>query len=141
MLLNEIGGQDYSGITHTTQRLEEKLRQQYKRKIKIEKDKTNRGNVIFFKCYELRRSFQRRAFCGVQKIASNIRDMTLFLPDATFQAEKEKLPEKPKLKDIFNGGVKTPDVLTHFLTHLVCSPDVRRGKSKIKQRRVDWSSY
>ena len=27
MLLNEIGGQDYSGITHTTQRLEEKLRQ------------------------------------------------------------------------------------------------------------------
>ena len=89
MLLNEIGGQDYSGITHTIQRLEGKLRQQYERKIKIEKDKTNRGNVIFFKCCELRRSFQRRAFYGVQKTASNIRDMTLFLRDAIFQAEEE----------------------------------------------------
>ena len=34
--------------------------------------------------------------------------------------------------------VKTPDVLTQFLTHLACGPDIRRGKSEIKQRRVDF---
>ena len=55
-----------------------------------------------------------------------------------FQAEEEKFPEKPKLKDIFNGRVKTTDVFTQFLTHLVCGPDVRHGKSEIKQRRVDF---
>ena len=63
--------------------------------------------------------------------------MTFFLRDAIFQPEEEKLPEKPKLKDIFNGGVKTLDAITQFLTHLVCGPDARRGKSEIKQRRVD----
>ena len=47
MLLTESGGQEYSGITHTTPRLEEKLWQWYKVKIKIEKGKTKRGNVIF----------------------------------------------------------------------------------------------
>ena len=63
--------------------------------------------------------------------------MTFFLRDIIFQAEEEKLPGKPKLKDIFNGGVKTPDVLTQFLTHLVCSPDILHEKSKIKQSMVD----
>ena len=47
ILLTEIGGQENSGITHITERLEEKLRKWYKGKIKIEKGKTMRGNVIF----------------------------------------------------------------------------------------------
>ena len=67
------------------------------------------------------------------KTTSNIRDKAFFLWNAMFQAEEEKVPEKPKLKDIFNGWVKTPDVLTQFF----CSPDVRRRKSEINQRRVD----
>ena len=62
----------------------------------------------------------------------------VYLRDAIFQAEEEKLSEKPKLKDIFSGGGKTPDVLTQFLTHLACGPDIRRGKFEIKQRRVDF---
>ena len=40
-------------------------------------------------------------------------------------------------KNIFNGGIKTPDFLTQFLTDLDCGPDLRRGKSEIKQRRID----
>ena len=71
------------------------------------------------------------------KTASNIRVIAFFLWDAIFQAQEEKLTEKPKLKDIFKGGIKTPDVLTWFLTHLVCAPDVWHEKSEIKQRRVD----
>lgn len=47
MLLTESGGEEYSGITHTTQRLEEKLWQWYKVNIKMEKGKTKPGNVIF----------------------------------------------------------------------------------------------
>ena len=137
MVLTEIGGQEYSGITpHATQRLEEKLRQWYKGKIKIEKGKTKRGNVIFSSAMSYTEAF-RKEHSMENKTTSNIRDMAFFLRDAIFQAEEEKLPEKPKLKDIFNGGVKTPDVLTQFLTHLVCSPDVRRGKSEIKQKRVN----
>ena len=49
------------------------------------------------------------------KTASKIGNMVYFLRDAICQAKEEKLPEKPKLKYIFNGGLKTPDVLTQFL--------------------------
>ena len=66
MLLTEIGGQEYSGITYTTQRLEERLRQWHKGKIKIETGKTKVWECYFFKCYELRRSFQKRASYGIQ---------------------------------------------------------------------------
>ena len=112
------------------------LRQWYKGKIKIEKGKTKRGNVIFSSAMSYEEAF-RKEHSMEYKTASKIRDMTFFLRDAIFQAEEEKLPEKPKSKDIFNGGFKTPDVLTQFLMHLVYGPDVRRGKSETKQRRVD----
>ena len=77
----------------------------------------------FFKSYELEEAFQKEHSMEY-KTVSNIRGIVFFLWDVIFQAQEEKLTEKPKLKDIFKGGIKTPDVLTWFLTHLVCAPDV-----------------
>ena len=133
MLLNEISVQVYSGIIHTAQRLEEKLRLWYKGKIKIENRRTKCGNVISSSAMSYEEAF-RKEYSMEYNTGSNIKNMKFFLRDTIFQAEEEKLPENPKLKDIFNGGIKTPNSV---LTHLVCAPDVRRGKSEIKQKKVD----
>ena len=87
ILPSEIGGQKYSGTTHTTQRLEEELRQWYKVKIKIEKRKNEAWKCYFFKSYELQ-TF-RKQHSMEYKTASNIRDMTFFLQDAIFQVEED----------------------------------------------------
>ena len=123
MLLTEIGGHQYNRITHTTQRLEEKLRRWYKGKIKIEKGKTKHGNVIFSSAMSYEEAFRKEHSMEYETV-SNIRDMALFLRDVISPAEEEELAEKPKLKYVFNRGVKTPNVYTQFLTHLVCIPDV-----------------
>ena len=72
--MTETSGRQYSGITHTTQRLEEKLRQWYKGKIKIEKSKTKRRNVIFSSAMSYEKAF-RKEHSMEYKTASNIRDM------------------------------------------------------------------
>ena len=59
MFLTEIGWQEYSGITHKTQRLEEKLRQWYKGKIKIGKVKRKCGNVIFSSAMSYKEAFRK----------------------------------------------------------------------------------
>ena len=78
MLLTEIGGQEHSGITHITQRLEEKLRHWYKGKIKIEKCKTKHRNVIFSSAMTYEEAF-RKEHSMEYNIASNIRNMAFFL--------------------------------------------------------------
>ena len=80
--LQEYSAQKYSGITHTTQGLEEKLRKWYKGKIKIEKDITKLGNVIFSSAMSYEEAFRKE------------HSMAFFLRDAIFQAEEEMLPEK-----------------------------------------------
>ena len=91
ILLTEIGGQENSGITHTTERLEEKLRKWYKGKIKIEKGKTMRGNVIFSSAmsYEAFRKEHSMEY----KTASNIRDTT-FIYGMLYFRQKRKSYQK-----------------------------------------------
>ena len=70
--MTEIGAQEHNGIIHTTQRLEEKLIQWYKGKMKIEKGKTNRGNVTFSSAMSYKEAL-RREHSVAYKTASNIR--------------------------------------------------------------------
>ena len=92
ILLTEIGGQENSGITHTTERLEEKLRKWYKGKIKIEKGKTMSGNVIFSSAMSYEEAF-RKEHSMEYKTASNIRDTT-FIYGMLYFRQKRKSYQK-----------------------------------------------
>ena len=90
--MTEIGGEKHSGITHATERLEEKLRQWYKGKIKIEKGKTMRGNVIFSSAMSYEEAF-RKEHSMEYKTASNIRDTT-FIYGMLYFRQKRKSYQK-----------------------------------------------
>ena len=81
--MTETSGRQYSGITHATQK------QWYKGKIKIEKSKTKRRNVIFSSAMSYEKAF-RKEHSMEYKTASNIRDM-----------EWGKVPRKTKVKKHF----------------------------------------
>ena len=47
------------------------------------------------------------------------------------------LGEELKIDDTLRGGIGIPESLLEFIGHLVQGPDVRRGHTETKQRRIE----
>lgn len=115
MLLAEIGGEDYEDVESNSTKLKKKLVQHYKKRIKIIKGKTRRGNLVFSSEISDEEAFRRENSMKT-KIKAKIRDVAFELRQSIIDAEKLAIPDEVKLADIMRGEVEIPDILFDFFT-------------------------
>ena len=136
MLLAEIGKTRLDEIIYNTQKLEQKLLQQFQDRIVIIKGKTRRGNIIFSNLVSAEEAL-RKEHSTKTKLMVKLRDTAFLLREEIMATENKKLPKNLKIKDIFAGECKVPEMLQQFLKYVICGPDPRRNNSIIKNRRIE----
>ena len=136
MLLAEIGKTRLDEVIYNTQKLEQKLLQQFQDRIVIIKGKTRRGNIIFSNLMSAEEAL-RKEHSTKTKLMVKLRDTAFLLREEIMATENKKLPENLKIKDIFAGECKVPEILQQFLKYVICGPDPRRNNSIIKNRRIE----
>lgn len=137
-LLHEIGGDNFKDATPSVQKLEEKILKRFPHRIRIEKGKTKRGNIIYNSKLTTEEAL-RKQHDQVTNIDKKIRDVAYILREAINDAKKTRLPENVTLQDVYRGEVDVPEVVSKFFTHLIGGPDSRRCNQPAKQQRIKFT--
>lgn len=121
-------------MVSTAQKLEERLRNHFQSKINFAKGKTKRGTLVYNSELTIEEAYKNQN--STIDFKSKIREVALLLREEIMNEEAKKLPENLKLKDLEEGEVKVPNIVSTFFKYLISGPDSRSWHQKSKQRRV-----
>ena len=122
-------------LTFTTQHLEEKLIKQFGPIISFDTGNKKKGNIVFKTGMAIDR-VTRAAFDTRRQLDVETRDAAFRLRKEILDSKKSPLGEEMTVEDILKGEINAPESLVGFLKHLIQGPDVRRGKTETKERRI-----
>ena len=71
-----------------------------------------------------------------RQLENKITDVAFSLRNIILKSRKRPLPEELKVEDILSGEIDIPDPLQSFFCHLLMGPDLQRGGTERKKRRV-----
>ena len=135
-LLYEIGGSEFEDIQSSSQKLQVKLLEYYGDELIVHKGTTKRGSIIFSASLEVEEAL-RNEVCFQNKLKTQIREVAFELRKSIMNAETKTLPNELQLQDIIAGEIEIPDIVLQFFSCLIGGPDIRRGKSAAKARRIN----
>ena len=124
---------DLKHVTSSAQKLEAKILKCYPEKIKIEKGKTRRGNIVFSSSLSTEEAC-RNQYSKVTSDDMQIRDVAFKLRQEIMNASSIKLPEHLKVEDIFK--VEVPDLVQNFFKYLIGGSDSRKWGLESRKRRI-----
>ena len=108
---------DLKHITSSAQKLEAKILKCNPKKIKIEKGKTRRENIVFSSSLLTEEAY-RTQYSKVTSDDMQIRAVAFKLRQEIKYASTIKLPENLKVEDNFKGEVEVPDLVQNFFKYL-----------------------
>ena len=126
---------DLKHVTSSAQKLEAKILKCYPEKIKIEKGKTRRGNIVFSSSL-LTEQACRTQYSKVISHEMQIRDVAFKLRQEIKNTTSIKLPEHLKAEEISKGEVEVPDLVQNFFKFLIGGPDSRKWDLESRKRRI-----
>ena len=95
-----------------------------------------RGNIIYKKGMDLEHVI-REAFDSRRQLRVQIKDLAYKLRKCILDSPHTPLPEDLRIADILKGEIVVPELLDEFVSTLVQGPDVRRGQTNSKKRRIE----
>ena len=116
-LLQDTVDTDLKHITSSAQKLEAKIPKCYPKKIKIEKGKTRRENIVFSSSLLTEEAY-RTQYSKVTSDDMQIRAVAFKLRQEIKYASTIKLPENLKVEDNFKGEAEVPDLVQNFFKYL-----------------------
>ena len=135
-LVHDIGGEYFRDATPSAQKLELKIVKHFGNRIKIEKGKTKRGNVIYSTVLTTEEAL-REQHDQISDINIQIKKVAFALRESRSKAEHRTLPENLTLEDMYKGEIDVPELVLDFFTYLIGGPDSRCCSQPSKQRRIN----
>ena len=114
----EPGGSKLEDPFSSAQKLEKKIKDFYENKIKIQKGKTKKGNIIFSSSLSSEEAL-RQEICLKNDDQVKVRDVAFLPRRSILNAKRNPLPEHFKLTDIFQGETEVPEKLRQFLHYVI----------------------
>ena len=130
---------DLKHIARNAQKLEAKILKCYPEKIKIEKGKTRRRNIVFSSSLSTEKAC-RTQYSKVNSDDMQIRDVAFKLGQEIMNAGSIKLPEHLKVAVIFKSEIEVPDLVQNFFKYLIADPDSRKWHLESAKKRINSSS-
>ena len=134
-LLQDTVDTDLKHITSSALKLEEKILKCHPEKIKIEKGKPRRGNIVVSSSL-LTEEACRTQYSKVISDDMQILNVTFKRRQEIMNASSIKLPEHLKAEDIFKVEIEVPDLVQHFFEYLIAGTDSGKWDLQSRKRRI-----
>ena len=118
----ELGGPKLEDPFSSAQKLEEKIKDYYGDKIKIQKGKVKKGNIIFRSSLSSEEAL-RQEICLKNDAQVKVRDVDFLLLRSILNAKRKPLLEYLKLTDVLQGEAEVPENMRQFLHYPIYEPN------------------
>ena len=138
-LLLEYGGGEFKSSRYAYPYiLAEKIKRHFKSSIVVQKNST--GHTMVYSAYLSPNNVQRKikSSCfSTTELEKKVRYVALKLREDIKSAERCPLTENVTVRNLCNGEVKAPQLLSNFFQYLIGGPDPRSWHLPQKSRRIE----
>ena len=137
-LLHEIGGVEFKDAYPSSKKLVTKIESHFKDKIAVAQSASKgAGRILYSSVMSIEDAMiLHSGTIKSSNVKSKLRDVAFLLRETIMEAEVRPLPKDLTADDICKGEVDVPEIITTFLTDLICGPDYRR-KKHMKTYRIN----